>query len=144
MLSFNALQIGVWAAAAPGSWFRTFPGFGQVWAGADGPFNEHLTRDVGNLFLALAVVSIAALVRPGSQSVRTAAAAWLVMSVPHLTYHGLHADLLPASSAAMSLSGLALAVLVPAWLLWRPLPAGLGARATAAVAPTVPPVAASA
>ncbi|MGI8794435.1 MAG: hypothetical protein ACR2H3_14890 [Acidimicrobiales bacterium] len=130
LLALNAAQIGLWAALAPANWFRTFPGFGQAWAAVDGPFNEHLTRDVGNLFLALTVVTVIAAFRPERLMVRTAAAAWLVMSVPHFAYHASHTDLLPTSSAVMSLAGLALGVGVPLWLLISPEPKSAAATAT--------------
>ena len=52
----NALGafVGVWALIAPQSFYDAFPsiGFG-AWVGVDGPFNEHLIRDVGALYLAL-------------------------------------------------------------------------------------------
>jgi hypothetical protein len=44
---------------------RDFPGAGRSWVAPDGPFNEHLARDVGVLNLALAVVTIAAAVEDG-------------------------------------------------------------------------------
>lgn len=52
--------VGVWAAGFPQSFYDSFPGFGFVWISVDGPFNEHLIRDVGSLYLALAAASAAA------------------------------------------------------------------------------------
>jgi hypothetical protein len=53
-----------------------------------GPFNEHLARDVGALYLGLGVVGLAAALRPTDELlVRTAAAAWFVFSLPHLIFH---------------------------------------------------------
>ena len=52
----NALGafVGVWALAAPQAFYEAFPGIGfGAWVGVDGPFNEHLIRDVGALYLAL-------------------------------------------------------------------------------------------
>lgn len=126
VLAASALQIGLWAAAAPSGWFRTFPGFGLGWTAADGPFNEHLSRDVGNLFLALGVFTVAVILRPDRFWVRAAALAWLVMSVPHIAYHALHADLLPAWSSAASLAALAITVVIPMRLAYSPGPAAQG------------------
>lgn len=52
--------VGLWAAAWPATFYTAFPGLGRVWISVDGPFNEHLIRDVGALYLALAAASIAA------------------------------------------------------------------------------------
>lgn len=39
-----AAGIGAWAASAPRSFYRSFPGFGRHWISALGPYNEHLPR----------------------------------------------------------------------------------------------------
>ena len=49
-------------------------------------------RDFGALNLALAVVTIAALVTLSRPMVIAVAVAWLVWSVPHLVYHLRHLD----------------------------------------------------
>jgi hypothetical protein len=59
MLALAALvsvQLGLWAAPAPRSFYDDFPGGGRSWVSADGPYNEHLVRDFGSLNLAIAVV----------------------------------------------------------------------------------------
>jgi hypothetical protein len=61
----------------------------------DGPFNEHLVRDVGGLNLALALLTIAAGISLGRGMVRTAGGAWLVFGLPHLAYHAAHLSPLP-------------------------------------------------
>ena len=70
--------VGVWAAFAPRSFYDDFPGLGQQWVSADGPFNEHLVRDVGELSLALALVALLAVVWLTPITVRIAGTAWLV------------------------------------------------------------------
>jgi hypothetical protein len=90
VLGFPALVIGVWAAFFPRSFYEDFPGFGRMWVAPDGPFNEHLVRDVGELNLALVVVTAVALVTLGPWLVRAVLAGWLVYSVPHLVYHLRH------------------------------------------------------
>ncbi|HTO00773.1 MAG TPA: hypothetical protein VL068_08885, partial [Microthrixaceae bacterium] len=74
-LALNSLVVGIWAQFAPRSFYDDFPGFGAVWVAVDGPYNEHLVRDVGGLNLALAVVLIAALVTLTPTLVMTAAIA---------------------------------------------------------------------
>ena len=44
---------GAWAAIAPESFYWDFPKIRSAWVSSDGPFNEHLIRDVGAFFLAL-------------------------------------------------------------------------------------------
>ena len=56
ILAVIGLFVGVWATAAPHSFFSSFPGGGHMWAASDGPYNEHLVRDVGDLNLALVAV----------------------------------------------------------------------------------------
>lgn len=92
VLGVPALVIGVWAAFFPRSFYEDFPGFGRMWVAPDGPYNEHLVRDVGELNLALVVVTAVALVTLGPWLVRAALAGWLVYSVPHLVYHLRHME----------------------------------------------------
>jgi hypothetical protein len=61
-LGVPSVLIGLWAGFAPRGFYENFPGAGRSWVAPDGPFNEHLVRDVGVLNLALAVVTIAAAV----------------------------------------------------------------------------------
>jgi hypothetical protein len=84
----------------------------MVWVAVDGPYNEHLVRDVGALNLALAAFTLlaaASLARPLVQATLVAA---VVAGTPHLVYHLRHADVYDTGlEAAVSLVGL---VLVPA------------------------------
>ena len=104
----NALGafVGVWALVAPQSFYDAFPGIGfGAWVGVDGPFNEHLIRDVGALYLALVAAGIvAALMRRADASIAVGVA-WLVFSVPHLGYHLLHlGDLAPVDAIVEPIS----------------------------------------
>lgn len=90
VLGIPALMVGIWAAFAPRSFYEDFPGLGRTWVAPDGPYNEHLVRDVGELNLALVVVTAVALVALTPILVRAVLAAWLVYSVPHLVYHLRH------------------------------------------------------
>lgn len=88
-----SVQLGIWAALAPRSFYDDFPGFGREWVRVDGPYNEHLVRDFGALNLALAVVTIAALITLSRPLVIAVAVAWLAWSVPHFVYHLRHLDM---------------------------------------------------
>jgi hypothetical protein len=109
LLLLVVLPVGLWAWALPGSFYEQFPGFGHAWVSGDGPYNEHLLRDVGSLYLALAIVLAYALVSPSRELVRPVALATLVASVLHFAYHAVHLDLLP-SGADAAMQTLALAV----------------------------------
>lgn len=90
LLALGALVVGAWAQFAPRSFYSSFPGGGRSWVSVDGPFNEHLVRDIGGLNLALALLTIAAAVSLGRGLVRTAGGAWVVYGLPHLAYHAVH------------------------------------------------------
>jgi hypothetical protein len=107
-LGVPAVVIGAWAAFAPRSFYEDFPGFGQLWVRPDGPFNEHLVRDVGELNLALAFVTLAAVVWCTPLVVRLVAGAWLVEGIPHLVYHLRHLDALASDAKVSSIAGLAI------------------------------------
>ena len=109
-LGVPAVVIGAWAAFAPRSFYEDFPGFGQLWVRPDGPFNEHLVRDVGELNLALAFITLAAAVWCTPLVVRLVAGAWLVEGIPHLVYHLRHLDPLASDAKVSSIAGL---VIVP-------------------------------
>ena len=108
LMGVPSVVIGLWAGFAPRGFYDDFPGVGGSWVAPDGPFNEHLVRDVGVLNLALAVVTIAAAVSLTRPLVRATAWAWLVYSVPHLVYHVRHRDVLDGADRVSSLASLAL------------------------------------
>ena len=116
-LAFVALEIGAWAVLAPQSFYDNFPGMGRAWVSVDGPFNEHLIRDVGALNLALLVLLIYAAVTLSRQLINAAALASLAWSVPHLIYHVLNTDVLAGSDIALNIGALAVGVGIPILLL---------------------------
>ncbi|HVF33538.1 MAG TPA: hypothetical protein VM933_10935 [Acidimicrobiales bacterium] len=113
------LVVGVWALVAPQSFYDSFPGGGRAWVSVDGPFNEHLVRDVGALNLAVATILVAAAWLGGAQLVRVAAVSALVWGVPHFLYHLGHLDPLPtAGDRAANVVSLGSSVVAPAVVLW--------------------------
>ena len=114
--------VGVWALLAPTSFYRSFPLPGHTWVSLLPPYNEHLTRDVGELSLALTVVLVAAAVTGQWLLSVVAIIASAVYAVPHAVYHALHLDGFPTGDAVAQMVGIALqlvVVAVVAWLLWR-------------------------
>ena len=118
-LAASAMVVGVWAQFAPASFYSSFPG-GRGWVAADGPFNEHLIRDVGGLNLALALITAAAARTMRPDLVRVAAGATLLYAVPHLAYHATHLEPFGTGDAVGNVAGLALGVLLPLWLVISP------------------------
>ena len=111
--------VGLWAAVAPQSFYDDFPGAGRHWVAVDGPYNEHLVRDVGVLNLALAAVVVAVLLRPERYLVMIVAAAELVYSTPHFLYHLAHLDLFESGDQVALIVSLGVSVLAPIALLYR-------------------------
>jgi hypothetical protein len=119
LLAISAAVVGVWAAAFPMSFYTDFPSPGRYWVSTLGPYNEHLIRDVGGLYLALLVLSLYAWRRPTVQAVRMTGAAWLIFNAEHFLWHMLHLEMFPTFDKignAISLGG----VLVLSMLLLLP------------------------
>jgi hypothetical protein len=96
-LAVSAAVVGVWAAAFPVSFYTDFPSPGRHWVSALGPYNEHLVRDVGGLYLALLVLSLWAWRRPTVTAVRMTGGAWLVFNAEHFLWHVLHLGAFPVA-----------------------------------------------
>jgi hypothetical protein len=114
------LVLGLWQSVFPASFYADFPGWGHHWVSPDGPYNEHLMRDVGLGSLALATVASVALISGGAWLTRAVGLAEVVVNLPHQLYHQVHVSVLPttadqglqsATLTAVSLAAIALAVL---------------------------------
>ncbi|MHC2998472.1 hypothetical protein OB08_04125 [Microbacterium sp. HJ5] len=119
--------VGVWAYFFPLSFYDSFPGVLGSWVSVDGPFNEHLIREVGAMYLALGAASIGSLVWRSALGYRILGIAWTVFGVLHFAYHALHLDHLPAVDAVGEMVALGVSLLLGILLL---IPAR-EARATA-------------
>lgn len=120
VLTLSAGYVGGWASVSPRSFYDSFPGLNRVWVSVDGPFNEHLVRDVGGLYLGLAVAGVLALVWRDGRAMTMLGAAWSVFSVLHLGYHLEHLAPLDSTLDKVGEAGslivtllLALALLLP-------------------------------
>jgi hypothetical protein len=111
VIAFSTGLVGLWATAAPKSFYEDFPGAGRVWVAVDGPYNEHLVRDVGSLNLALAFVAVLALVTGSTLVARAAGGAALIYGVPHLLYHATHLDPYDTDDQVALIVSLSIAVL---------------------------------
>jgi len=78
---------GTWALFLPRLFYEGLPLPGRHWVSTLGPYNEHLLRDVGALYLAFAVLLAGAAIFLERRLVQVSLVAWLVSAVPHFVYH---------------------------------------------------------
>jgi len=125
VLAVGSGVVGLWALAAPRSFYDDFPGGGRHWVSALPEYNEHLVRDVGGLNLAVAALLLVAAVVLERRLVQVALVAPLLYAVPHLIFHLAEVDALESTcdKIAQTLT-LVLAVVIPLALL--PLTLRLG------------------
>jgi hypothetical protein len=113
ILGVPLAMTGAWAAFAPRSFYDHFPGGGHAWVSADGPYNQHLVRDFGQLNLGFVVLFAVVAVTLERHLLRAVLGAYLVPAVLHLIYHLNHLGLYGTSDAVGNVTGLSLAVVLP-------------------------------
>ena len=113
LLGVGQGSAAVWALAAPHSFYGDFPSKGQHWVSSFAPYNEHLIRDYGASFLAIAVLALLAAWLADRRLIIVALVVWLVAAVPHLVFHAAHEH----TTGGASLATLAVNVAVPLVLL---------------------------
>ncbi len=119
-LILGGVGVGMWAQFFPQAFYDSFPGFGRSWVTVDGPFNEHLVRDVGGGYLALAAVTLMAMWTKTKEVIQATALGWLAAQIPHFVYHVSHLDHFASTTDKVgNVIILTLLVLVPAYLLVR-------------------------
>lgn len=128
VLVASGVTVGVWAQGFPRSFYDDFPGPGRMWVSLDGPYNEHLVRDVGGLNLGLALVAAIALVTGSVLVARAAGGAALVFGLPHLLYHATHLGPFDTGDAVAVVVSLTLAVLAGVLALAAPVTGGPGGQ----------------
>jgi hypothetical protein len=109
--------IGAWALFGPHSWYSDFPGGGHHWVSALGPYDEHLVRDFGGLYLGVGLLVVWAAVLLERRLVQAALGTFLVFSIPHLIYHLTKLDALSTGDNVADISTLAITVALPLVLL---------------------------
>ena len=110
LLALSGAVVGFWALLAPASFYASFPGLGLTWVADAGPYDEHLVRDVGALYLTLLALTLVSLLRPSAARPWVSGLAWLVFGIPHLAFHAAH----EVRGEVPELSALALSVLLAA------------------------------
>jgi hypothetical protein len=117
VLALSAADVGFWAEFAPRSFYDSFPLAGHHWVSVLGPYNEHMTRDVGGLYLGLLVISAWVVLRPRTEAFAMVGAGWLAFSVPHFTYHMFHLDMFGTADKIGNIVTLGGTVILAALLL---------------------------
>ena len=117
MLAVTPALVGIWATIAPRGFYDNFPGGGHHWVSAVGPYDEHLVRDVGALYLGSLVLLVLAFAWLDRRLVQAALVSYVVAVVPHLVYHATALDNLSTGDAVAEMAGLALNLLLPLGLL---------------------------
>lgn len=105
------------ALIAPHTFYADFPVKGAHWVSSVGPYNEHLIRDYGASFLAIAVLALFAAWLADRRLTIVTLVVWLIAAVPHAVFHFAHSDSPSGFSGTASLATLAVNVLVPVVLL---------------------------
>jgi heme/copper-type cytochrome/quinol oxidase subunit 4 len=133
LLAAVAGEVGVWAAFFPRNFYLHFPGAKHAWVSADGPYNQHLVRDVGQLNLTVAILLVVAAFAASRQLRQAVLGAYLVQAVLHLTYHATHLSRYVKSSdkvGTMASLGLGV-VLAVVLLVAEPVLSGPATRGSA-------------
>jgi hypothetical protein len=112
LVAAGQAEIGVWGLIAPHSFYASYPGAGQHWVAAMGPYDEHLVRDFAAMELGFAVLLACAAVWFERRLVLVAGAAFFAATVPHFAYHLTTTGVLPAGQDIASLGGFTLELAV--------------------------------
>jgi 4-carboxymuconolactone decarboxylase len=121
---FTLIQLGViqgvlgfYALFFPRSFYDDFP-LGLNWVEVLPAYNEHLVRDVGGLFLATAVMLLAASIRLERRWVVITLVAFLSFSLPHTVWHFFNLEPYSTGNAIGNVVTLAATVLLPLGVLF--------------------------
>ena len=117
VLAVTPALVGIWATVTPRGFYDDFPGAGHSWVSAVGPYDEHLVRDVGALYLGSLVLLGFAWVWLERRLVQAALVSYAVAALPHLVYHTTALEGFSTGDAVAEIGGLALNVVLPLGLL---------------------------
>jgi hypothetical protein len=132
--AFFGLAAGVWQQFASQSFYDDFPGLGRHWVSPDGPYNEHLLRDVGQGNLAFGVVALVALLSGSVWLARATGLAAVIANLPHQIYHQRHLEILATTTdqvlQTVTLTGVTVAAIVLTVAAFRLTPQAAGPTPT--------------
>jgi hypothetical protein len=116
-MALHAAVVAAWALLSPRSFYTDFPAIAGSWVDASPPFNEHLIRDVGGLYLGFAILFFWATANMEPPIVRAVLIAWLPFGVLHLWFHVTHMAGLSGAERFLQTVALAAVTLVPVLIL---------------------------
>jgi tellurite resistance protein TehA-like permease len=116
-LTIMGVAVGIWAFCFPLAFYSTFPGFGFTWVSVDGPFNQHLVRDVGAAFLMMGGLAGLGLLRPLLAAPFAVGFATLIFNLAHFSYHATHLGMFMPVDATLNVLILLSTVLCSVWLM---------------------------
>jgi hypothetical protein len=111
--------VGAWSYFWPQAYFDSFPVVLGSWVAQDGPYNEHLVRDHGAMYIATGAATAYAMVRPTRVACVLLGITWTVFGCLHFAYHVTHLGHLSTNEAVGQVVvltvavAIALAMLVP-------------------------------
>lgn len=117
VLALSAALPGAWAAAAPHSFYDSFPG-ARHWVRLLPPYNGHLATDAGAFYLAFALLLAWAATTLERALVVPVCAAWALFSAIHFAYHVTHLSGYGTLDAVGQSLSLALVLVLPAAVVW--------------------------
>ncbi len=117
LLCISAASVGLPATIAPHTFYSDFPFFDH-WVDLLPPYNEHLTTDVGGLYLGFAVLFAWAAVTLQQTLVRAVSCAWLLTATLHFGFHATHLDDFDTADAIAELVSLGLLLAPPLVAIW--------------------------
>jgi hypothetical protein len=117
LLCASAASVGLPAAFFPHTFYTDFPFFAH-WVELLPPYNEHLTTDVGGLYLGFAVIFGWAAWTVQPMLIRAVSSAWLLTAALHLGFHATHLDDFGAADAVAEITSLALLLVPPLVAIW--------------------------
>lgn len=88
-LAFESGLIAVHALFFPRYFYEEFL-LGRGWVQMLPPYNEHITRDLGALYLGFFAVLVFAAVKLSKDVVNAALIGFVVATVPHMVFHSAH------------------------------------------------------
>ena len=112
-LGVGALAQGCWAYFLSRSFHDDFPLEGVGWVSALGPFNDHLTSDVGAALLGLGAVAVTVGWEGSAPGIRAIAAAFAIFGSAHLAFHLGELEPFSVASAAAQITTLTIVAVLP-------------------------------
>jgi hypothetical protein len=113
-LGIGSVVQGLWSYLFPRGFYDDFPLPGRSWVSTLGPFNEHLTTDVGAGLIGIGVAAVIVARRRSVDGTMAVMAGFVAFGLAHLGFHLGHLTPFSPASAAAQLVSLSLLVILPA------------------------------